>query len=239
MKYLNKYNKFSLNESSFEEDNRNELLPQLVDIMSEFVDDGHKVTLYSPVTERRLSINKYIEGSEDATEFNPVYKAGNKIKSKFKLIISNTSSTERFSKADDYVEFAKLVNDMSVVVGRIAQLDWELYDFDFISNGNRFSYLEYTFTKIDVMTDDKLPTIEEIKSEFEKLGLNAENIEYENDDPDTLCHVGAESYAYDGSIPDDIEGKLDRMIDRLGFDYYDHEVSGTDWLSVKFWVNPE
>jgi hypothetical protein len=236
MKYLNKYNKFPINEGKFEDDSRDELLPNLIDNIQDFIDDGYNIFFSSLKGDIRANI--YLDGG-DVKEFNPTFKAGNKIKSKFKIIIQPGSSNQHI----DNEEFAKIVYEMTTIIKRIADLGWDFDNFSVETpkgsnkekTNFRFTYITYTFTKPDVRTEDEPPSIDEIKKRFEHFGLNVEDILYDGN----ICHVGAESYAYDGEIPEDIEDKLDRMIQELGFDYYEHETSGGNtWLSVKFWIDP-
>lgn len=228
MKYLRRYN-----ESKTEDfDN---IKFDIIDMVQGLVDDGYRITLTS--TSGRVNIRS---GQDDNVigEFKPVYKAGNKIKGNLSITIYSLSS-DGFSND----EFSSVISEMSANIDRLKDKGWEQSDFNLgkykSTNTTKFRLTEvsYVFKKPDVITESELPTIEEIKSKFEKFGLNAEDVEYELDA--NMCHVGAESYAYDGEIPDDIDDKLDRMIEELGFDYQEHEVTGTDWLSVKFWINPD
>jgi len=237
MKYLNKYNKFSINEGKFEDDGRDELLPYLVDNMQDFTDDGYNIFFSS--LKGDITANIYLNDG-DVKGFNPTFKAGNKIKSKFKIIIQSTSAGHHI----DNEEFSKIVGEMTTVVKRLGDIGWDFDDFNVSTprgssnekTNFRFTTITYTFIKPDVKTEDEPPTIDEIKKRFEYFGLNVEDIEYE----DNICHVSAESSAYNGEIPHDIEDKLDRMIQELGFDYYEHKTSGGNtWLSVKFWVDTD
>ena len=87
MKYINKYKNFNLINESLEEEKRNEFFPELVDILSDMMDDGYKVVLYSKNPGgKRVRLNHYLSSSEEDQKeiidgFFPVYKAGNKIKS--------------------------------------------------------------------------------------------------------------------------------------------------------------
>jgi hypothetical protein len=228
MKHLSKYSLFESNEFD-------DMKSDIIDMVQALVDDGYRITLTS--TNGRVNI---ISGQDDNVigEFKPVYKAGNKIKGNLSITIYSLSS-DGFSND----EFSSVISEMSANIYRLKDKGWEQSDFNISkyksTNTTKFRLtdLSYVFKKPDVITEYELPSIELIKSKFEKFGLNAEDIEYELDD--NMCHVGAESYAYDGEIPEDIEDKLDRMIDELGFDYFEHEVTGTDWLSVKFWINPD
>jgi hypothetical protein len=226
MKYLNKYNKFSINEGKFEDDGRDELLPNLIDIMYDFIDDGYNVQFESMFN--RISVDDFINKNVKLVDFKPIYKAGNKIKSLFRVLIFPNPRCE-------YKKFVEIASDMIPALGRIEDMGWVMGKFEqWQDESGRFTTLSYTFTKPDVKTEDEPPSIDEIKKRFEHFGLNVEDIEYE----DNICHVSAESSAYNGEIPHDIEDKLDRMIQELGFDYYEHETSGGNtWLSVKFWVD--
>lgn len=238
MKHLNKYNNFSVNEGQFEDDNRDKLLPDLVDIVQDLIDDGYNVWFES--ASGRINATDYSD-KVDVSKFNPTFKAGNKIKNRFNIIINSSSAGNHI----DNEELSKIISEMTTVINRISDSGWEFDNFDISTaresnkeNTNfRFTNIKYKFIKPEEVTDAELPTVEEIKAKFANFGLNAEDIEYEIDA--NMCHVGAESFAYNGEIPEDIEDKLTRMIDELGFDYYEHELDGTDWLSVKFWINPD
>lgn len=233
MKYLSKYTKFNLTNESLEDEKRDELLPDLIDMLQDLIDKKYNILLKSVMGQIKTS--DYIDNG-DVTKFNPTFKAGNKIKSKFEVIINPTT------KHIDNEEFSEIISEMTPVINRLSELGWKANNFDVkkIQGSNnkemnfRFTGITYTFTKPDIKTEDEPPRIDEIKKRFEHFGLNVEDIEYDGN----ICYVGAESYAYDGEIPSDIEDKLDRMIVELGFDYYEHETSGGNtWLSVKFWVD--
>lgn len=228
MKYLHKYNKYSyIIENKSTEDESSELLHNLVDIMSEFIDDGRDVQFESLFG--RISVNDFLNKNEEKLEeFKPVFKAGNKIKSLFRIFLFINPRCE-------YEEFANIVSDMISGVGRVKDMGWLIGKFEqFQDESGKFTTLSYTFTKPDIKTDSDIPVEDEIIKQFEFFGLKVEEIEYDGN----IINVGAESFNYDGEIPSDIEDKLDRMIQKFGFDFYEHEThQGNTWLSVRFWVD--
>ena len=125
---------------------------------------------------------------------------------------------------------------MLPVKNRLGDLEWNLVNMEFNFNSKSYKYVIYIFNKPDIKTDDKLPPKEEIRNLFSEIGMMADidDIEYDGN----FCYVGAESTAYDGKIPEDIKSRLDRVLKLLGFDYYEHSVD-RDWLTVKFWINPD
>ncbi len=226
MKYLHKYNKYTyIKEDKSMKGEINELLPNLVDIMSEFIDDGYNVKFNSRFG--GISMDDFLnKNDEKINEFKPIYVAGNKIKSAFHIIIS---------KRCDYKEFSNIITGMVPAVSRIVDMGWSMNKFDFSdTNSGEFISISYYFTKPDIKTDSDIPTKDDIIKQFEFFGLKVEEIEYDGN----IIHVGAESFSYDGEIPSDIEDKLDRMIQKFGFDYYEHGThQGNTWLTVKFWVD--
>lgn len=234
MKYVNKYKDFNPINESFEEEKRNELLPDLVDILSDLVDDDFKIVMGS-VNGTELTFNRYVEISSQAdrdefmSDFNPIYKAGNKIKSEFTLAV-------KMGKLD-YDEFTQIVNEMGTVKSRLGDLGWELSKLKMSPFSQNFNFIIYTFTKPDIKTEDDVPTEKEIISTFDHFGLivEPENVEYDGN----ICYVGAHMEYHD-DIPEDVYDKLDRMLKMFGFDDYEADRNRTnDWLTVKFYVNPD
>lgn len=232
MKYLSKYTKFNLINESLEDEKRDELLPNLIDILQDLIDKNYNILLKS--VKGQIKTDDYINNG-DVTKFNPTFKAGNKIKSKFEVIINLNSK--------DNEEFSDIISEMTPVINRLSELGWSANNFDVktIQGSDnkemnfRFKSITYTFTKPDIKTEDEPPSIDEIKKHFEYFGLSVKDIEFDGN----ICYIGAESYSYDGEIPSDIEDKLDRMIVELGFDDYEAETDlGNTWLSVRFWIDP-
>ena len=234
MKYINQYKNFNLINESFEEEKRDEFFPDLVDILSDMMDDGYKVVLYS--IRKRVRLNHYLSSSEEDQKeiidgFFPVYKAGNKIKSLFRVSIYLGSS--------NYDKFVDIVSKMQSVVGRLSDLGWKINNVGPVeSNGFYFDdpredyqFVDYTFEKDDVKSDDELPTREEATKILRDFSLELQEFEYDGN----ICYIGADSLHYDGHIDIDSE-KMDKIKDQLGFSSYEYEPE-RDWVRMKFWVD--
>ena len=123
MKYLNKYNKFSLNESKFEEENINQLLPDLVDIVQDIADKGYLIWFESP--NGKISISDYIDNG-DVSDFKPTFKAGNKIKNKLNIVINSNSASKHMGNE----EFGDIVSEMTTAIDRLADIGWIFDNFN-------------------------------------------------------------------------------------------------------------
>ena len=236
MKYINKYKNFNLINESFEEEKRDEFFPDLVDILSDMMDDGYKVVLYS--IRKRVRLNHYLSSSEEDQKeiidgFFPVYKAGNKIKSLFRVSIYLGSS--------NYDKFVDIVSKMQSVVGRLSDLGWKINNVGPVeSNGFYFDdpredyqFVDYTFEKDDVRSDGDLPNKEDATKILRDFSLELQEFEYDNN----LCYIGADSLHYDGHIDIDSE-KMDRIKNQLGFSSYEYGVTNSgSWIRMKFWVD--
>lgn len=235
MKHLKKYHNYLIKENKSEVEERDELLSNLIDMLSDLIDDEYQINLVTDIGHIRL--NNIINNRSDETlnRFKPVYTAGNKIISWFKLIIFLRNDSNH------YDSFSEIVGDMSSVVGRLGDIGWIMKNFDAkqdvdtLSEKNKkpgkFTSISYKFSRPTIKVEGKI-TEEQIRLEFDKIGLGIESIKF----GDNIIEIGAESKSYDGKIPDDIVEYLDIIKNRLGIDYYEHESMGT-WLRVKFWID--
>lgn len=241
MKYINKYNNFNPINESFEEEKRNEFFPDLVDILTDMMDDGYKVVLYS--NKHRIRLNHYLESSEEEQKqiidnFFPIYRAGNKIKSSFRVSIYLGSS--------NYDKFVDIVSKMQTTIGRLSDLGWKINNVGPVeSNGFYFDdpredyqFVDYKFEKDDIVTDGELPKKEEASEILKEFGLELQEFEYSGTH-NNICYIGADSHSYDGKInTSKIKEQMDRINNQLGFNSYEYELSDNDtWIRMTFWVN--
>lgn len=200
-------------------------IDSIIEIMLELIDDGYNPLFKSNFGDMRFS--DYSDKNSKYENFKPVYKAGNKIKSRFSIV---------FHRLEDYDKVVKSMDEMKSPIGRLSEINWKMNGFKVgttNSNTNEFgfSFLSYVFTKDDVITGDELPTEKNIEKEFnDRTSL----VTHKGDIYiyDKYVDIGFESKTYDGDIPKDIDEQFDKLCDILGFSEYEYDKWG-----VRFWYN--
>ena len=171
MKFISKYNNF-LNEST----DNNSVVDSIVDTMLDFIDEGEKISFYS--ASGNMNYNDYLDKNSNYQNFKPILKAGNKIISKFNIVY--------VPKNRSYDGVVEIMDNMKSTIGRLGEDGWVLNDFVTKSNKGdsydetcKINYVEFIFSKPDVILDDKefeLPDEEELREAIENQGINIENI---------------------------------------------------------------
>lgn len=219
MKYINKYNNFNpINESI---DNKS-VVDDIIDTMVDFIDEGEKITFYSPNSSYGgMTFQDYLSKNNKYEEFKPVNKAGNKIISKFSIIYR--------PKNNNYDGFVELMDNMKSTIGRLGDNGWVLYDFTTVTDKSKdikygdevvMNYVEFVFAKPDEILEEelKLPDEDEISDKFNQIGIPITNISVE--DHETTIEFG--TYAYDGNLNSEswYDDKFTKICDLFGFSSY-------------------
>ncbi len=222
MKHLKRYNLFESNE--YQED-----VDKIIDIMLDITDEFSRT--YFDSTTGSMNFNDYSEKNDKYKSFKPVYKAGNKIRSRFSI---------RFFSIKSYENLNWLITEMSSVIGRLNDIGWILQDMNLgrvsVSTsgaGTSFSELVYSFTKPDVVFSDDLPKSEEIEKIFND---NTQLVTHKGDIyiDDNYVDIGFDAKTYDGDIPEDVDSEFQRVADILGFTEFERDINA--W-GVRFWFN--
>lgn len=224
MKYLKKYNRL------FESDEYREDVDNIINIMLDIIDDFSRT--YFDSTSGSMNFNDYKEKNDKYKNFKPVYKAGNKIRSRFSI---------RFFSIKSYDSLSWLITEMSSTIGRLNDIGWVLQDMNLgrvsvSTSGDEtsFSELVYSFLKPDVVFSDDLPKAQEIMDVFNKntqLLTSLSEIEIH----DRYVNIGFDSKTYDGDIPEDIDDQLLKVAELLGFGE-EFERGRGDW-GVRYWYD--
>jgi hypothetical protein len=223
MKHLKRYNLFESNE--YQED-----VDKIIDIMLDITDEFSRT--YFDSTTGSMNFNDYSEKNDKYKSFKPVYKAGNKIRSRFSI---------RFFSIKSYENLNWLITEMSSVIGRLNDLGWVLQDMNLgrvsastSGDGTSFSELVYSFTKPDVVFSDDLPKAEEIEKVFND---NTQLVTHKGDIyiDDNYVDIGFDAKTYDGDIPEDVDSEFQRVADILGFTEFERDRN--DKWGVRFWFN--
>ena len=166
------YNNF-LNEST----DNNDVVDFIVDTMLDFIDEGEKISFYS--ASGNMGYNDYLEKNSNYQKFKPVLKAGNKIISKFNIVY--------VPKNNSYDGVVELMDNMKSTIGRLGEDGWVLNDFVTKSNKGdsygetcKINYVEFIFSKADVILDDKefeLPDEDDLREAIENQGIHIQSIE--------------------------------------------------------------
>lgn len=221
MKYLRNYKLY--------ESNNEDVISDILEIMSEIIDTHSNVVFKSPKGD--MSYDDYLKNNYN--KFEPIYKAGNKIKSKF---------TINFNKITNYAKLAWLVNNMESAVGRLKNNGWLLSDlkiettyFDEKNNISLYN-LDYHFSKpTETLNSDELPKESEIVQVFNKNVLNLKTEEYNITVYDNYVDIGFDAISYDGEIPSNVESYFQKVADILGFTEF--EYNKKDPWGIRFWFN--
>jgi hypothetical protein len=223
MKHLKRYNLFESNE--YQED-----VDKIIDIMLDITDEFSRT--YFDSTTGSMNFNDYSEKNDKYKSFKPVYKAGNKIRSRFSI---------RFFSIKSYENLNWLITEMSSVIGRLNDIGWVLQDMNLgrvsvstSGDGTSFSELVYSFTKPDVVFSDDLPKAEEIEKIFND---NTQLVTHKGDIyiDDNYVDIGFDAKTYDGDIPEDVDSEFQRVADILGFTEFERDRN--DKWGVRFWFN--
>jgi len=223
MKHLKRYNLFESNE--YQED-----VDKIIDIMLDITDEFSRT--YFDSTTGSINFNDYSEKNDKYKSFKPVYKAGNKIRSRFSI---------RFFSIKSYENLNWLITEMSSVIGRLNDIGWKLQDMNLgrvsastSGDGTSFSELVYSFTKPDVVFSDDLPKAEEIEKIFND---NTQLVTHKGDIyiDDNYVDIGFDAKTYDGDIPEDVDSEFQRVADILGFTEFERDRN--DKWGVRFWFN--
>lgn len=222
MKYIKNY-------KLYESVDNEEVISDIIYIMSDIIDSHKNIVFKSPKGD--MTYNDYLSKSDKYKKFQPIYKAGNKLKSKFSII---------FNKISDYDKLASLINEMAVVIDRLKQDGWfftkmNMGNYVTIEDKLYFTNLDYEFSKSSEVVDTKLPKEEEVADVFNStvpgLRTQPKNI----DVYDNFVEVEFDSIEYDGEIPNGIENYFDKVVDLLGFAEYEYD-RRQPW-GIKFWYN--
>jgi hypothetical protein len=223
MKHLKKYNLFESKEYREEVDS-------IIDIMLDITDEFNNTEFKSPSGIMKLI--DYHSKNDKYDNFKPVYKAGNKIRSRFSI---------QFYRINNYDKLNWLVTEMSSVIGRLYDLGWKLSNMNIVTSGGTldlpevsFTYLTYDFIKPDVIISDDLPKAEEIEKIFND---NTQLVTHKGDIyiDDNYVDIGFDAKTYDGGIPEDVDSEFKRVADILGFTEFERD--GNDKWGVRFWFN--
>lgn len=219
MKYINKYNNFNpINESI----NNKSVVDDIIDTMVDFIDEGEKITFYSPNSSYGgMTFQDYLSKNNKYEEFKPVNKAGNKIISKFSIIYR--------PKNNNYDGFVELMDNMKSTIGRLGADGWVLYDFTTVTDKSKtikygdeviMNYVEFVFAKPDEILEEefKLPDEDEISDKFNQIDIPITHISVE--DHETTIEFG--TYAYDGNLNSEswYDDKFTKICDLFGFSSY-------------------
>jgi hypothetical protein len=222
MKHLKKYNLFESKEYREEVDD-------IIDIMLDITDEFDTVEFKS--LSGIMKLNDYYNKNDKYDNFKPVYKAGNKIRSRFSI---------QFYRISNYDKLNWLVTEMSSVIGRLSDLGWKLSNMNIVTSSGTldlpevsFTYLTYDFIKPDVIISDDLPKAEEIEKIFND---NTQLVTHKGDIyiDDNYVDIGFDAKTYDGGIPEDVDSEFKRVADILGFTEFERDINA--W-GVRFWFN--
>jgi len=215
MKFISKYNNF-LNEST----DNNDVVDSIVDTMLDFIDEGEKISFYS--ASGNMNYNDYLDKNSNYQKFKPVLKAGNKIISKFNIVY--------VPKNNSYDGVVEIMDNMKSTIGRLGDDGWVLNDFvtksdkgDYYGETCKVKYIEFIFTKADVILDDEefeLPDEDKLREAIEDMGIPIRGSILVDDSEIT---VEFDSNEYDGELSSEAwyEEKFETICDLFGFSSYD------------------
>ena len=223
---IKKFNSFLIKENT----NVN-IASDIVYIMSNIIDEHPNLVFKSPLG-GDMSYNDFISKNDKYKNFQPIYKAGKRLKSKF---------TISFNKIKDYNKFAWITDQMAASIDRFESDGWTLSDLKVQTSTweeNKQVYIsniDYHFSKPDEIISDELPKEEDItkiiNSTIPNIKTDPNNITvYDN-----YVDIGFDSIAYDGEIPDNIMSYFQKVADMMGFT--DIEYDRRQPWGVRFWTN--
>lgn len=225
MKHLKNYKIFESIEFQNEIDD-------IINISIDIIDE-YEPMMKSPHGNMRYQ--DYLDKNVKYKNFKPVFKAGNKIRSKFSLF---------FHRLNDYEKVTKIMDDMKSVIGRLSDENWSMYDLKIGTSKPQndvgdvnFIFLTYYFSKKDkVLEDSERPNEKKIEEIFNK---NTQLVTHTGDIYiyDNYVDIGFDSKKYDGDIPEDIDDSFDLLCDLLGFGSYERD-RNQKW-GVRFWFDDD
>ena len=193
---------------------------KIVDTMLDFIDDGEKISFYS--ASGNMNYNDYLEKNSNYQKFKPVLKAGNKIISKFNIVY--------VPKNNSYDGVVELMDNMKSTIGRLGEDGWVLNDFVTKSNKGdsygetcKINYVEFVFSKADVILDDKefeLPNEDDLREAIENQGIHIQSIEI--GDSETVVEF-ADYSDYDEIMNSETwyNARFETICDLFGFGSFD------------------
>ena len=193
---------------------------KIVDTMLDFIDDGEKISFYS--ASGNMNYNDYLEKNSNYQQFKPVLKAGNKIISKFNIVY--------VPKNNSYDGVVELMDNMKSTIGRLGEDGWVLNDFVTKSNKGdsygetcKINYVEFVFSKADVILDDKefeLPNEDDLREAIENQGIHIQSIEI--GDSETVVEF-ADYSDYDEIMNSETwyNARFETICDLFGFGSFD------------------
>lgn len=218
----------NISESSEFKSEVDDIINIVIDVIEEY-----NAQLKSPHGDMRYQ--DYLDKNNRYEEFKPVFKAGNKIRSKFKLV---------FHRLENYEKVSSVIEDMKSVIGRLSDEDWSMYDMKLGTSRPQndigdvtFTFLSFNFSKKDkVLDESERPTEKQIEEVFNK---NTQLVTHTGDIYiyDNYVDIGFDSKTYDGDIPKDIDDSFDKVCDLLGFGSYERDRN--DKWGVRFWFDDE
>jgi hypothetical protein len=217
---------FKLFKESNSTDDDESVVNYIINTMQDMIDDGYDPVFISQdnaTTSQNIFAGKI-------SEFKPVYRAGNKKRSSFRILFKNI---------DSYAKFAKIVDEMISPIGRLIDGGWILSDL--VSNNmdddvSPLISIYYKFTKPDVKLDfhkSESSLTDDLIKVFMDTPLN---VERDNIDIDgNMINVGFDTNTYDGRLPDDklMYDIFENICDILGFVEYEYRHG--DW-GVTFYI---
>jgi hypothetical protein len=224
MKFIGKFNNFNkLNENLDLESE----VDNIVDTMLEFIDEGEKISFYS--ASGNMNYNDYLEKNSNYQKFKPVLKAGNKIISKFSIVYVPMKTYKSSEHIEVFNELCEIMDNMKSTIGRLADDGWVLNDFiNKSTKGSNYgqsfkvNYLEFVFSKDDVILDDKefeLPSEDKLREAIEGMGISTKDITIGDsetivvyDDVDDFGEMNSEAW---------YEDKFEKICDLFGFGSFD------------------
>ena len=198
---------------------KNDIVHDIVDTMLDFIDEGEKISFYS--ASGNMNYNDYLDKNSNYQKFKPVLKAGNKIISKFNIVY--------VPKNKSYDGVVEIMDNMKSTIGRLGEDGWVLNDFVTKSNKGdsydetcKINYVEFIFSKADVILDDKefeLPDEDDLREAIENQGIHIQSIEIgdsetvlEFSDYDDFGAMNSESW---------YNKRFETICDLFGFGSYD------------------
>ena len=193
---------------------------KIVDTMLDFIDDGEKISFYS--ASGNMNYNDYLEKNSNYQNFKPVLKAGNKIISKFNIVY--------VPKNKSYDGVVEIMDNMKSTIGRLGEDGWVLNDFVTKSNKGdsydetcKINYVEFIFSKADVILDDKefeLPDEDDLREAIENQGIHIQSIEI--GDSETVVEF-ADYSDYDEIMNSETwyNARFETICDLFGFGSFD------------------
>jgi len=220
-KYFKEYSKNSISKFDFlkESNNVENEIDKIVDTMLDFIDEGEKISFYS--ASGNMNYNDYLEKNSNYQKFKPVLKAGKKIISKFNIVY--------VPKNNSYDGVVELMDNMKSTIGRLGEDGWVVNDFVTKSNKGdsygdtcKINYVEFIFSKADVILDDKefeLPDEDDLREAFENMAIPIRSISIY--DSETIVEFDSNEFDAEFNSQSWYEDKFENICDIFGFGSFD------------------